>query len=42
MVGIFGKERLHLGIAGAYTHNLVLTFEHPPQAVGTALFIFYN
>ena len=29
-------------IAGAYANNLVVTFEHSPQAVGTALFVFYN
>ena len=41
-MSLISKEGTHLGIAGAETHYLVVILEHPTQAVGTALFVFYN
>jgi hypothetical protein len=41
-VVFIAEECLYLGIAGTYIHDLMLTFKHPLQAVGAALFIFYN
>ena len=39
---IVGKEGLDFGIAGCNAYNFMHVFEHPPQAVGAALFVFDN
>ena len=41
-INFISKESPYLGITGTYANYFMFTFQHSPQTVGAALFVFYN